>query len=116
MTSPTIVLEEIDGAVRIATAPPAEQEHVIVAFLGDEPITVPKALPGNVAFVMLRMAYRRSSRTAGLAYLLEATLGAGQTARLSASGLTGDDLRDLTAKVRTLYGPRLAELGVTVSP
>lgn len=95
---------EIDGgAVRIAKNPAAEQVRVIVAYVDDQPITVPKEMPGNLAFSALRV-FRRGGPRAMVAWMVEEALGEEQSAMLSnADGMTAADFKDLLEKIGNLY-------------
>jgi hypothetical protein len=110
-TVPAVDLPEIDGgAVRINPKAPAEQVRVVVAYLGDQPITVPKLIPGNLMFDALRV-FRRAGTMAMVSYMVEESLGADQTAALSnADGMTAADLRALLEKVGKLYQGQVDEL------
>ncbi len=115
MTTPStaaaaVDLPEIDGgAVRINPAP-AEQTRVIVAYVGDTPITVPKRIPGNLAFDSMRV-YRRGGPTAMVSFMVEEALGPQQCATLSScDGMTAEDYKALMEKIGELYQGQVDKL------
>lgn len=109
-TSPAPLAEIDGGAVRIAKAAPAELVRVIVAYIDDEPITVPKEIPGGLTLDMLRVYQRRGTRAAAV-FMVEEALGAEQVEKLSAcDGMTQGDLKALMEKVGKLYQGQVDEL------
>jgi hypothetical protein len=110
-TSPAVpAADEIaGGAVRITKAGPAEQVRVILFYLGETAYTVPKKIPANLMFDMMRV-WRRAGPVAAQTFMFEEALEPEALAELSScEGLTKDDLKSLMQKLSDLYAGDLDE-------
>jgi hypothetical protein len=108
--APAVDLPEIDGgAVRITAKPQADPTRVVVAYVGDTPITVPKQISGSSTLAFLQV-YRRAGLKVATVWMFEDALGTSQLEALHETGMTPEQLLALMEKIGKLYQGQVDEL------
>ena len=91
--------EEFVPLQHTSTDEPVEEERVTIAYLDEQPITMPAHMPPNVALKVMRTSRRRGDEVA-MAEMLEEVIGPDSYERLANfRGLTDDNLVDLMTVV-----------------